>query len=82
MLSKNLEKLSSCSPDLTTNSETTIPIFHDFIDQLEQVLQVLLLFLVKTIWLVKEIVKIRDSGFVVSELVFGSGEQDEYWQNK
>ena len=31
MLSKNLEKLSSCSPDLTTNSETTV---HTELDSL------------------------------------------------
>ena len=80
MLSKNLEKLSSCSPDLTTNSETTVQIFHNFFDQLEQVLQVLLLFLVKEYLI---LVKIKEiSGLVVLELVFGSGEQDKYWQNK
>ena len=55
-----------CSSNPITNSETTNLNFHEFFfDQLKQVLQVCL-FCVET----------PNSGFVVSEVVVGSGEQD------
>ena len=64
----------SCSLDLTTNSETTNLNFHNFLDQSEQVLQVLLLFFhPKQSFFYKTHKK---SGFISLELVVGSGEQD------
>ena len=49
--------LQSCSPDPTTKSETTNPIFQEFFGQLEQVLQVLFIYLFGQNYLSKSIRK-------------------------
>ena len=61
----------SCTPDPTTNSETTNPNFKYLFDQLEQVLQVFSLFGFTNI-IGQNICE--NSGFIVSELVVGCGE--------
>ena len=70
--------LQSCSPDPTTNSETTNPIFHDFFGQLEQVLQVLFIYLLKINGQNQSERKFENWKFnfeSILELVIGSGEQ-------
>ena len=56
-----------CSPDPTSNSETTNPNFHDLFYQLGQVLHNLQVF----VWY---LLMFSDLGFVISELVVGFGE--------
>ena len=65
----------SCTPDPTTNSETTNPNFQYLFDQLEQVLQVFFFSLFGFTNLIGQNI-CENSGFTVSELVAGVDEQD------
>ena len=66
----------SCLPDPTTNSVPN-PDSYGFFDQSQPVLPVsFFISLSETIWFVKKLVIICDSGFIVSELVAGSDEHD------